>query len=272
MICIYSIEINGKFYIGQTVNVKNRRKYHLYFLKNNKHYNSHLQRSYNKYNVLEFKIIEECNIEQLNEKELYYINLYDSYYNGYNATVGGDSCVDRITKKSKKIFQYSKLTGELTHNCLGFANMSRYANINESNIRQICYNKMKTCKGFHYSLILKTPNQVLNDIIKINVTDEFRQIQSINSLGNKNPMYGKKRPENMGENNAYSIMIKNGYKVKRKIKLSELEIIDYYKLGKTQKEIGKIAECSQANISDILRQNNIKTFRRQREKPLPCVF
>lgn len=33
--------------------------------------------------------------------------------------------------------------------------MSRYAKINESNIRQVCYGKMKTCKGYHYSLVLK---------------------------------------------------------------------------------------------------------------------
>ena len=33
--------------------------------------------------------IEKCNDELLDDKEKYYINKYDSYYNGYNSTPGG---------------------------------------------------------------------------------------------------------------------------------------------------------------------------------------
>lgn len=37
----------------------------------------------------DFEIIEECPIEELDEKEIYYIKLFDSYNTGYNNTYGG---------------------------------------------------------------------------------------------------------------------------------------------------------------------------------------
>ena len=50
----------------------------------------------------EFKIIEECNPDELNNKEIYWVNFYNSYHNGYNMTPGGDfnpSKVPEIVKK-----------------------------------------------------------------------------------------------------------------------------------------------------------------------------
>jgi group I intron endonuclease len=35
-----------------------------------------------------FEVLEECNREELNEKERYYINLYQSDKFGYNSTSG----------------------------------------------------------------------------------------------------------------------------------------------------------------------------------------
>ena len=33
--------------------------------------------------------MEECSVKQLDEREKYWIEFYDSYYNGYNMTKGG---------------------------------------------------------------------------------------------------------------------------------------------------------------------------------------
>ena len=51
MIGIYKIEnkVNGKVYIGQSVNIKKRWKQHKYELNSNNHVNKHLQASWNKY-------------------------------------------------------------------------------------------------------------------------------------------------------------------------------------------------------------------------------
>lgn len=50
-----------------------------------------LYQAIRKYGVenFSFEVLEECDISLLDEKEVYYINLYNSYKEGYNATLGG---------------------------------------------------------------------------------------------------------------------------------------------------------------------------------------
>ena len=83
--------VNNKCYIGQTNNLKARWIKHKNFLKNNKHHNRHLQAAWNKYGAEEFvfEILEECPIEELDEKETYYIHKYETHINGYNLDEGG---------------------------------------------------------------------------------------------------------------------------------------------------------------------------------------
>lgn len=95
MAYIYQIKnkINGKLYIGQTVNFQARKLRHLSSLRNEKHDNPHLQKAFLKYGeeAFEFSIIheEECNQDRLNELEEYYISKYETYLNGYNCNRGG---------------------------------------------------------------------------------------------------------------------------------------------------------------------------------------
>ena len=104
---IYKItnNINGKVYIGKTTKtVEERWKGHLKKMnyKKNKFYNA-----LNKYGIDNFTIeeIEECDDDLLNEEEIYWINFYNSYENGYNSTGGGDgrknnfSCTNRTNCK-----------------------------------------------------------------------------------------------------------------------------------------------------------------------------
>lgn len=50
-----------------------------------------LYQAIRKYGVenFSFEVLEECDTSLLDEKEVYYINLYNSYKEGYNATLGG---------------------------------------------------------------------------------------------------------------------------------------------------------------------------------------
>ena len=96
MIGIYKItnKINGNIYIGLSVDIYRRWQSHKqrYHKKSNKEYNKVLYKAFHKYGIenFTFEIIEECALEQLREREKYWIAYYDSYHNGYNATPGGD--------------------------------------------------------------------------------------------------------------------------------------------------------------------------------------
>ena len=93
---IYMIinRINGKKYIGQTINFNYRRKRHFRDLRKQRHYNKYLQNSFNKYgeDFFNIKIIEEnVKKENLSQKEMYWIDFFDTYNGeGYNLTPGGE--------------------------------------------------------------------------------------------------------------------------------------------------------------------------------------
>jgi group I intron endonuclease len=82
---IYQIknELDGKFYIGSSCDIKRRISTHKYFLRNNSHSNLHLQRAWNKYEEksFTFSLLEECNAENLHEKEQFYIDSLNPPYN-----------------------------------------------------------------------------------------------------------------------------------------------------------------------------------------------
>lgn len=95
MIGIYKItnKINGYSYIGLSTHVEDRWKYHQNPYNWQRENNKTLYQAIQKYGIenFEFSILEECAIEQLEEKEVYYIEYYDTYHNGYNMTKGGES-------------------------------------------------------------------------------------------------------------------------------------------------------------------------------------
>jgi len=79
---IYKIEnkTNGKMYIGSSVNIKYRFKKHKEGLKSNKHYNKHLQHSWNKYgkDAFVFSVVEYVeDVNNLIAREQFWIDKYD---------------------------------------------------------------------------------------------------------------------------------------------------------------------------------------------------
>ena len=82
MIGIYKITNiqNNKVYIGQSTDVEDRIAHHRSSLRHNKHENSHLQRSWNKYgeDSFVFEILDICEEQALDDKERYYIEMYQA--------------------------------------------------------------------------------------------------------------------------------------------------------------------------------------------------
>lgn len=83
--------VNDKKYVGQTRQQLNKRWSH-HLTESRTFGDRPLYKAMNKYGTEKFKIriLEECNVDILSEREIYWINYYDSYKNGYNATTGGE--------------------------------------------------------------------------------------------------------------------------------------------------------------------------------------
>ena len=114
--CVYKIRniVTDKLYVGSAVSgLTKRKRVHISNLTHNKHHSNKLQNSYNKYGEKNFvfEIIEYCPKDILLEKEQYWIDYYDSYYNGYNCTPVAGNCLGRIVSIETKLKISNSLLG-----------------------------------------------------------------------------------------------------------------------------------------------------------------
>lgn len=170
---IYKIEnkVTGKTYIGQTTNprgfngrydykgtgIERVYNYSLNKARQGIDYNQHLFRSIEKYGIDAFVVDEVFDIadnkDELNEKERYYIEQFDSFKNGYNRSIGGDSVkgadkpYGKDSPRSKSVCQISP-DGNLIKIWGCISDVERELNISNSHISQVCKNKRKLAGGF----------------------------------------------------------------------------------------------------------------------------
>jgi group I intron endonuclease len=109
MIGIYCIEnlLDGKRYIGQSIDVIRRIRDHKYLMKKGAEPNKHLKMSCKKYGFdnFRFSILATCPMEELDELEREFIFLYKTMDDrfGYNLTDGGNSN-KVVSEETKKLF------------------------------------------------------------------------------------------------------------------------------------------------------------------------
>lgn len=114
---IYCIanKLNGKIYIGSSVNFDERKYEHFYKLERNKHENIYLQRSYLKYgkDAFEFKVLEYIkNVEKLTEIEQSYLDIHwDNQNNCYNILPTAGSLLGYKHSKESKLKMSKSLIG-----------------------------------------------------------------------------------------------------------------------------------------------------------------
>ena len=103
--------LKDMWYVGQTVDPERRFKQHINDAINKKD-NNIFHRALKKYGLDNFVYcILEDNIlrDNLNMKEIEWIEYYDSYYSGYNLTLGGGGTVSRIcTEETRKKISESR--------------------------------------------------------------------------------------------------------------------------------------------------------------------
>lgn len=99
---IYCLEnsINGKLYIGQAQDIKTRIRHH--FKVNDSLYIHNAIKKYGKekFNIYILEYVE--NLEELSEREIYYIKKFSSFKDGYNLTEGGEGLRGVLMSESNK--------------------------------------------------------------------------------------------------------------------------------------------------------------------------
>lgn len=154
---------SGKCYIGQT-NQESKRKYRFENLKQS--YGSpKIDNARKKYGpkafVYEILFEFQCNSKEelrkiLGEKEIFYIEKYNSISNGYNHQPGGLHQINVISKESRKrmalkvsktVLQYN-LEGQFIQEWQSTMEIERQLKINHTLISQNCLGKTRHCREF----------------------------------------------------------------------------------------------------------------------------
>lgn len=127
---IYKItnRVNNKVYIGQThFTIEHRFKQHVKNF-NIEHRQQPLYKAFAKYGIENFYVEELENVEcdKLDEREIYWIAYYDSFKNGYNATLGGNGNLYQWTDSNYEEIKSLYLSGFTTKKIAELFNVSAY--------------------------------------------------------------------------------------------------------------------------------------------------
>lgn len=171
---IYKVtnSINNKIYIGQTVKELNERKSAHQYKAKNECLNTHFLNALNKYpeEVFQWEVIDEAeNKEELNKKEIYWINYYNSIEEGYNTKAGGETRQEddkfAIACGSSPFLLFTN-TGEFIGEFVNKHEVERKYKINHSDISQMIKDN-KGSSGGYIAIDKNNFNQnILNERIK----------------------------------------------------------------------------------------------------------
>jgi len=193
--CITNL-VNNKKYIGSSIDINRRWVRHKGNLKRNKHTNTYLQNSWNKYgeNNFSFVILEQLdqmNDSILKEKEEYWIEYFCSYINsyGYNLILVPkgiknkmlyDMCIDnfRSSQICKSVYQLD-LNGNVIRKWDSINQIAKTLNIKDTCIISCLKHKRKTYKNY----IWIYDNELINfDLSNYNKTKKVLQYDLDNNF------------------------------------------------------------------------------------------
>lgn len=264
--CVYKITntLNGKVYIGQTVDYRKRKVGHFSYLRRNAHRNRYLQKSFNKYGESSFKmeIIKECAVDELDKLEIYYMRKYNSIDKtlGYNMVIGGNtnkSFPDYIRQKMSRS-QKGRIISEEHRKRIGKWHKGK--TISPKDIEKA--NKTKKDNQIQWGET--NPNAVLtNDDVEKLIKDMLNGLTVEDVMKkykcSRQTVYGITR------NRTYKAILPNLrkklYNLNEENKKNTLnKIIPMYLNGKSQNKISKELGIARRTVSKVLKENNINTL------------
>ena len=161
-------DINQKQYIGKTTHetIQQRWKEHIADYKRSRCEKRPLYNAMNKYGVEHFSIQEVEFVpwgQDLEEREQYWINYYDTYHNGYNATLGGDGS-SYLELPEQEICDYYLVPHTLKEVCNKFGHdidsIKKILQKNNIPIRSLSENHL-IVKSYPVAKIDKNTNEII---------------------------------------------------------------------------------------------------------------
>lgn len=237
---------NKKIYVGQSKNINSRINRHKSELKHGKHKNIYLQRECNKYGFecLKFEILEICNLEELNAKERFYIEKFDSanYEKGLNLTNGGENTEWNDDARKRRSGtgnpMYGKTISKEHLEAVRIANLGTSDKLTVDDV--IAIKQKLLAKQNHYE-IAKEYNVTYSAIHKIFCAKNWYWV-----LEESNEELAKIKEESRCNKKQY-IIIRNK------------DIIECSKQGYTRKEIAEIKCLSKDVVKNVLRNYHANT-------------
>jgi len=239
--------LNNKFYIGKDKN------------NNPNYYGSGkiLKQAINKYGKENFIkiIIEKCeNDKELNEREIYWINFFESITYGYNISLGGTGG-DTISNNPNKVSIAKKQSDRMKLKEFNFRLGKKFEPLTEEVKDKIRKKLIGTSWGNHTEetknkISEKAKGRIVSDETKLKIseankgknvgkkhTEETIELMSYLKKGEKNPMYGKKHTTETKEH--LSKINKKPKSEETKIKLKK-SLEEFYKNGNKPTNTKKI--------------------------------
>lgn len=176
---------SGKMYIGQSIDILTRWKEHIR-AKDDSKFHKALRNS--RITDFAFEILEECNQTELDTREQYWINYYNSVITGYNMTIGGNSGVlPSLNQNTKQVAQYS-LDGHLITTYASVKEAQRITKV--AKIADCCRRERLTAGGFQWRYYdinpldfieaIKAPASTPKDIVQYSMSGtKIRNYSSI---------------------------------------------------------------------------------------------
>ena len=189
---------SGKSYIGQSVDLQTRKYAFLRFgdIYGGQKINC-ARKKYNHKSLWNYTILEYCGIDDLDEREEYYISLYNTINNGYNCESGGNE--NKIISDESKQKMSEAMKGENNPMWGKHFTKEQKRKISESRKGKCCGEK-NPMWGRH---LTEEQKRKISEGMKgekhpmwgRHLTEEQKRKISEAMKGEKHPMYGKHRDD-----------------------------------------------------------------------------
>lgn len=194
MAYIYKItnDINNKIYIGKTeFSIEKRFNEHIRDSKKRRQERRPLYNAINKYGEEHFSIslVEKVSSDIASEREKYWISFYDSYNNGYNATLGGDG---------KIYLNYKKILSLYDNTSLSQKDIAKECNCTVDSVRNIVSQYRDNINW--YTRASKQSKSLLGKPIKVRCIETQEEFDSCSKAGKWLVSKGKIKSSNYGKN------------------------------------------------------------------------